>query len=40
MWIRQAYKVRRFCLMLAQGNWHYVLRGMYLRSLGKDGLAS
>jgi glycosyltransferase involved in cell wall biosynthesis len=38
-WKRHAFKLRRFALMLLDGNWRYVLRGLYLRSVGKDGVA-
>lgn len=38
-WKCVAYKIRRLCLTLATGNWCYVLRGIYWRSMGKDGLS-
>lgn len=38
-WKRYAFKLRRLGLMLLDGNWRYVLRGLYLRCTGKDGVA-
>lgn len=38
-WKRYAFKARRVGLMFLDGNWRYVLRGIYLRSVGKDGVA-
>lgn len=38
-WKRLIFKSRRLSLMLIHGNWRYVLRGLYLRSVGKDGVA-
>lgn len=37
-WKRPLYRLRRMALMLAEGNWGYVIRGLYLRSVGKDGI--
>jgi glycosyltransferase involved in cell wall biosynthesis len=37
-WKRPLYKLRRMALMLANGNWGYVFRGLYLRSIGRDGV--
>jgi glycosyltransferase involved in cell wall biosynthesis len=37
-WKKLIYKLRRLALMLAQGKWGYVFRGLYMRSVGKDGI--
>lgn len=37
-WKRHIYKLRRMALMLAEGSWGYVFRGLYLRSVGRDGV--
>lgn len=37
-WKRPLYKLRRMALMLADGRWGYVFRGLYLRSVGRDGV--
>lgn len=38
-WKPPLYKLRRMALMLANGNWDYVFRGLYLRSRGRDGVS-
>lgn len=39
-WRRPLYKFRRMSLMLVEGSWGYVFRGIYLRIVGRDGMGN